>query len=27
VLGQRVIAGETVVAEIGRQQLIEGICQ
>jgi phosphatidylserine decarboxylase len=27
VLGQRVIAGETVLAEIGRQQLIEGICQ
>jgi phosphatidylserine decarboxylase len=27
VLGQRVIAGETVVAEIGRQQLIEGVCQ
>jgi phosphatidylserine decarboxylase len=27
VLGQRVIAGETVLAEIGRQQLIEGIGQ
>jgi phosphatidylserine decarboxylase len=26
-LGQRVIAGETVIAEIGRQQLIEGVCQ
>jgi phosphatidylserine decarboxylase len=27
VLGQRVVAGETVLAEIGRQQLIEGIGQ
>jgi phosphatidylserine decarboxylase len=27
VLGQRVIAGETVLAEIGRQQVIEGVCQ
>lgn len=27
VLGQRVIAGETVLAEVGRQQLIEGVCQ
>lgn len=26
-LGQRVIAGETVIAEIGRQQLIEGVYQ
>jgi len=26
-LGQTVIAGETVLAELGRQQLIEGVCQ
>jgi len=26
-LGQKVVAGETVLAEIGRQQLIEGISQ
>jgi len=26
-LGQKVVAGETVIAEIGRQQLIEGISQ
>jgi phosphatidylserine decarboxylase len=26
-LGQKVIAGETVLAEIGRQQLIEGVSQ
>jgi phosphatidylserine decarboxylase len=27
VLGQTVIAGETVLAEVGQQQLIEGVCQ
>ena len=27
VLGQRIVAGETVLAEIGRQQSIEGVCQ
>jgi len=26
-LGQRVIAGETVLGEVGNGQLIEGICQ
>jgi phosphatidylserine decarboxylase len=26
-LGQKVVAGETIIAEIGKQQLIEGICQ
>ncbi len=26
-MGQKMIAGETVIAEVGRQQLIEGISQ